>query len=61
MVVSKAITMRQEGFASILCTHQSSLNIIAITERITEGMGIGIAKIALPVAFSLVERNIRSQ
>ena len=61
MVITKTITIRKEGFTSILCAHQSSLNIIAITEGITKRMGIRIAKIAIAVAFSLIERKMRGQ
>ena len=53
--------MRKEGFTSILCAHQSSLNIIAITEGITKRMGIRIAKIAIAIARSLIEREMRGK
>ena len=53
--------MCKEGFTSILCAYQSSLNIIAITEGITERMGIRIAKIAFAVAFTLIKRNMSGQ
>ena len=61
MIITQTITMRKEGFASILCAYQSSLNIIAITEGITERMGIRIAKIAFLVAFTLIKRNMTGQ
>ena len=61
MIITQTITMRKEGFASILCAYQSSLNIIAIPEGITERMGIWIAKIAFAVAFSLIKREVRGE
>ena len=61
MVITKTITIRKERFTSILCAYQPSLNIIAITEGITERMGIRIAKIAFLVAFTLIKRNMSGQ
>ena len=61
MVITKTITIRKEGFTSILCAYQSSLNIIAITEGITERMGIRIAKIAFLIAFTLIKRDMSSR
>ena len=61
MVITNTITMCKEGFTSILCAYQSCLNIIAITEGITERMGIRIAKIAFLVTFTLIKRNMSGQ
>ena len=61
MIITKTITIRKEGFTSILCAYQSCLNIIAITEGITERMGIRIAKIAFLVAFTLIKRDMSGQ
>ena len=57
MVISHAVPASEERLACILCSSESNLHIVGITESVSNGMFVLIAKIPVLVTFPFIERN----
>ena len=55
-VVARRVLVGEEGLAGILRPYQSCLHVVAVVELVAQPVAVGVAEIAVVVAFSLIKR-----